>query len=193
MGDSIELSDAAWERMHRLRLQGPHTAPDDGASAELVKVGYADWKGAMLAATKPGRAAHEEWARIPAGTEAETAAKAAYERFLNLDMQLKKLVHDWQTTAKQSGPMTAEEWDLVDKLKTIDGKAGPFLRRLSEACERFSAYRPRLKNALHQIEEEGDRKYFCGLLVDSYHTAWWQLHEDLLIGIGVDRADDPNQ
>jgi hypothetical protein len=193
VGDSGDLSDAGWLRLHRLRLQGAHAAPEDDAAAELVKIGYAEWKGAHLAPTPAGRAAHEGWACLPAGSEAQAAARVAYEKFLGLDLQLKKLVHDWQTTAKQSGPLTADEWDLVDKLKGIDGKAGPFLRRLTEAVERFGEYRPRLKHALHQIEEEGDRKFVCGLLVDSYHTVWWQLHEDLLVSTGVSRAEDPNQ
>ena len=193
MSDVNTLSSDAWSRMHDLRLKGPHAAPDDAATAEVIAAGYALMKGTYLAPTPDGRAAHEAWARIPAGTEAEETAKTAYEKFLALDMQLKTLVHAWQTTAKQSGPMGPEEWDLIDKLKAIDGKAGPMLRRLSEAVDRFSSYRPRLSNAVHQLEEEGDRKYFCGLLVDSYHTAWWQLHEDLLVGVGIARADDPNQ
>jgi hypothetical protein len=31
------------------------------------------------------------------------------------------------------------------------------------------------------------------LTFDSYHTVWWQLHEDLLAALGIDRRDDPNQ
>lgn len=193
MGDGhLELSADGWARLHQLRLRGPHPAPDDDATAALVAAGLAAVKGAYLAATPEGRAAHADWARVPAGSDAETAARAAYERFLVVDDQLKHLIHDWQTTAGKSGPMSAEEWDLVDKLKDLDGKAGPFLRRLTAAVERFAVYRPRLTHALAQVEE-GDRPWFCGLTIDSYHTAWWQLHEDLLAALGIARADDPNQ
>jgi hypothetical protein len=187
-----ELSAGAWARLHELRLRGPHQAPDDEHSDALVDAGYAVRRGALLAPTPQGRAANAAWARLAPGSEAEAVARSTYERFLALDGQLKELIHAWQTEAKRDGPMGVEEWDFVDRLKAIDEKAGPLLRRLGGAVERFGPYRPRLTAAVEQLEE-GERQWFCGMRCDSYHVVWWQLHEDLLAALGIARADDPNQ
>jgi hypothetical protein len=187
----MTVSEEAWQRLHELRLKGMLEAIDGGAAAELVAVGWSLQRGTREVITPAGRAAHEEWARLPAGSEAETAAKDAYERFLALDLQVKEIVTTWQLEGGSGDTFSPEEWKLIDRLAQVHQKTG-FLRRLSELAPRFSTYRPRLTSALEQLEE-GNRPYFSGLMVDSYHTVWWQLHEDLLAALGIPRSEDPNQ
>ena len=187
----MTVSDEAWARLHQLRLKGMLEAAEGGAAAELVEAGWALQRGTREVITPAGRAANEEWARLPAGSEAETAAKEAYERFLALDLQVKEIVTTWQLEGGSGESFSAEEWKLVDRLSQVHQKTG-FLRRLSEVAPRFGNYRTRLSGALQQLED-GNRPFLSGLMVDSYHTVWWQLHEDLLAALGIARSDDPNQ
>jgi pyruvate,orthophosphate dikinase len=188
------LSDAAWMRLHEMRLRGVYTGPEDPVTAELVDAGYALVRGTDKVITPAGREVHAAWARLPEGSEEEEVARRAYDQFLTLDRSVKQLTAEWQLGAANARPegFNAEEWKLIDRLISVNEKAGGFLRRLGAAVPRFAGYRPRFSHALAQLEE-GNRTWFSGLTVDSYHTAWWHLHEDLLLAIGVSRADDPNQ
>jgi hypothetical protein len=37
---------------------------------------------------------------------------------------------------------------------------------------------------------EGETEWLTSPRVDSYHTVWMQLHEDLLLALGRDRASE---
>jgi hypothetical protein len=36
----------------------------------------------------------------------------------------------------------------------------------------------------------GDRDWFTKPTIDSYHTVWFELHEDLLATLGIDRISE---
>lgn len=61
--------------------------------------------------------------------------------------------------------------------------------RLSEVAERFDHYRNRFEVALCHIVE-GDYDWFTKLTIDSYHTVWFELHEDLLATLGRQRSQE---
>jgi hypothetical protein len=187
-----QLAPDTWALLHQLRLRGPHEVADGEHSTALVDAGLARRRGALLAPTPEGRAANAAWARLTPGSEEEAAARTAYERFLTLDRQLKSLVHSWQQVDRRSGCLDTAEWDHVDRLKSLDWRAGPVVRGLGLVVERFATYPGRLTAAVEQLED-GQRQWFCGMACDSYHMLWWQLHEDLLAGLGIPRSDDPNQ
>jgi hypothetical protein len=187
-------SQTGWELLHEVRLRGMIRTPDDSAGAELIASGHLIRRGAALVLTPQGRAVHAEWARLPAGSEQETAARQTYEQFLNVDKQVKQLTVDWQL-ASASAPTdgySPDQWKLIDRLAAVDEKAAPMVSALGRAVPRFGRYRPLFRHALRQLEE-GDRAWFSGVTCDSYHTVWWHLHEDLLLAVGVSRSDDPNQ
>jgi hypothetical protein len=54
---------------------------------------------------------------------------------------------------------------------------------------RLAAYRPRLDGALARIRA-GDRQWFTRPLIDSYHSVWFELHEELIGAAGLTRADE---
>jgi hypothetical protein len=130
--------------------------------------------------------------RLPQGSEEEAVARSAYEELLDLDESVQALSTEWQPTSGEGEGYTPEEWKLIDRLTTIDERAAPVLLRLGSAIPRFSTYRSRLRAALAHLEE-GERNWFRGPECDSYHTVWWQLHEDLLLALGIARSEDPNQ
>jgi len=82
------------------------------------------------------------------------------------------------------------DWSVIDRLRTVDERIAPVLSRLARIDDRFAGYRPRLRAALAHVDE-GDREWLTSPRIESYHTVWMQLHEDLLLAIGADRADEP--
>jgi hypothetical protein len=38
--------------------------------------------------------------------------------------------------------------------------------------------------------DDGDNAWFASPLIDSYHTVWMHVHQELLLTIGMSRADD---
>ena len=195
MSTTVDIQDeTTWLRLHEVRLRGRVDATHDPATDRLLGVGYLTTRGSSLTITPAGREAHAGWARLPEGSDEHHAAQAAYERFLELDRQVKKLTTEWQHSSANSRPdgYSADDWTLIDRLIGLNEKAGAVLLRLGRAVPRFAGYRARFRFAVQSLED-GDRKWFSGLTCDSYHTVWWQLHEDLLLALGVARSDDPNQ
>jgi hypothetical protein len=195
MSTTVDIRDeTTWLRLHEVRLRGRVDVTEDPATDRLLQGGYLATRGRSLTITPAGRQAHAAWARLADGSDEHSAAWAAYERFLELDKQVKRLTADWQQASATSRPdgYTAEDWTLIDRLLALDEKAGAVLLRLGRAVPRFAGYRPRFRAAVQRLED-GDRQWFSGLTCDSYHAVWWQLHEDLLLAIGVARGDDPNQ
>jgi hypothetical protein len=72
-------------------------------------------------------------------------------------------------------------------LAAVDERAGPVVRRLGSVVERFSGYRPRLRDARLRVED-GEHDWFLSPTCDSYHTVWMQLHEDLMLALDLDRS-----
>jgi hypothetical protein len=58
---------------------------------------------------------------------------------------------------------------------------------LGSQLARFSGYGPRLATAVDKVEK-GDTDWFTKPLIDSYHTVWFELHEDLLATLAIERA-----
>jgi hypothetical protein len=53
---------------------------------------------------------------------------------------------------------------------------------------RLEKYRARLREALEKVEA-GSTKWVSDASIDSYHTVWFQLHEDLLRIVGHQRIE----
>jgi len=130
-------------------------------------------------------------ARLEPGSDADRVASAVYERFLGVDRDLERIVSRWQIVARPDGPLTGAERDLVDHLRRLADRATPLLRRLSEGVPGFAAYTNRLQASVRRLDD-GEREYFC-VSPDSFHTVCSQLHEELLLCLGLDRRDEPNQ
>jgi hypothetical protein len=188
---SVEsLSPEALALMHELRLRGLLSVPDDAVSRELTDCGLARRVDLRLALTPEGRDAHARWARVPAGSEAEAALERGYRQFLDLNETLLRVCTDWQmrSAAVPNDHSDLEyDWAVVDRLVTFDDRAAPIVRRLGETLPRFEPYRSRLRSATRQVHD-GEHEWLLSPRCDSYHTVWMQLHEDLLLALGLDRV-----
>jgi hypothetical protein len=188
---SPALSEAALGLLHELRLRGFMPAKGGPAQGELTGAGLATERGTNLAMTPAGRDAHAALARLTPGSEEETQAKGVYERFLALNVEFLRICTDWQLkpgNEPNDHSDAAYDFKVLERLDRLDERVGPMIEGLGKVVPRFGGYRARLTDALDKISE--DRAWLASPRCDSYHTVWMQLHEDLLIAVGVNRADE---
>ena len=184
--------EATFRLLHEVRLRGVVEVDDDETVAILVGEGFVARSPRGIRITATGRERHTVWARLPANGEAEQTARRAYERFLPLNAELLRVCNDWQVLPGGVPNDHADpryDWAVVDRLRAIDERIAPVVSRLGRAIERFAPYRPRLRAALAHVDE-GRTEWLTSPRIDSYHTVWMQLHEDVLLAIGADRADE---
>jgi len=187
-----QLTDDAYTLLHELRLRGMVTAPDGREPDALCTAGLAVRKGTFLVLTSAGREAHAEWARLSGGSDEEAAARRAYDQFLPLNNEFLRVSTDWQVrpgNVPNDHRDSEYDWGVLDRLAGLDERTGPIVRRLGSEVERFAAYRSRLRDALRRVQD-GEHDWFLSPKCDSYHTVWMQLHEDLLLALGLARADE---
>jgi hypothetical protein len=81
---------------------------------------------------------------------------------------------------------------VVGDLAGIQRRADPVVDDLAGTLARYRAYGPRLRRAVEHVEA-GDGDWFTKPSLPSYHTVWFELHEDLLTTLGLDRsAESPS-
>ena len=115
-----------------------------------------------------------------------------YESFRVLDPELKEACTNFQVKQDQTlNDHTDPDYDaaVIARLGEINRRVQPILARLSESLDRFGHYGPRLDFALKQVMS-GDINWFTKPSLDSYHEVWFELHEDLLVTLGIDRATE---
>ena len=113
-----------------------------------------------------------------------------YRSFLVLDPELKQVCTDFQVRDDQLlNDHSDSEYDatVIARLAEINRRVQPIVAGLAEALDRFGHYGGRLDFALNQVSE-GDINWFTKPSLDSYHEVWFELHEDLLVTLGIDRA-----
>ena len=122
-------------------------------------------------------------------------AIAALDTFLALDRRMKETVTAWQmrdldglqTLNDHSDP--AYDARVLADLAALHGDAVRWLSPLVAALARFGTYAARLDRAA-RLAADGDQRYVASPRVDSYHSAWFELHEDLILLSGRSRAGE---
>jgi hypothetical protein len=69
----------------------------------------------------------------------------------------------------------------------LDAAAQPIVASLGAALARLSPYGPRLAQTCQRLAA-GETNMFTGVMCGSYHDVWMELHEDLILTQGIDRA-----
>ena len=65
----------------------------------------------------------------------------------------------------------------------------PICAALKDNLERFATYGDRFTYAL-KLVLDGEVDWFTKPMIESYHTVWFELHENLLSTLGIDRASE---
>ncbi|MGH2725823.1 MAG: transcriptional regulator, partial [Actinomycetota bacterium] len=77
-------------------------------------------------------------------------------------------------------------WEAIEELGEINTEAVDIVGAAAGVEPRFESYRARLTAALSRLRE-GDERFFTGVTVDSFHTVWFECHEDLIQTLGRER------
>jgi hypothetical protein len=149
----------------------------------------------MFMPTPAGRARLEEtYPAEFAAVRADECFAAAFERFEAINTRLLALLTRWQTVSRGGTTVPNDHSDLdydakvIDELGAIHERAEPVLAVFAKQGPRFAAYARRLDEAAEKALT-GDGDFVSGVRVDSYHTVWHELHEDLLRTLGRSRKE----
>ena len=122
--------------------------------------------------------------------------REAYPAFLALNEKFKELCGDWQLFPgdgdnRAPNDHSDAEYDkaVVERLVELDRNAQGVCVAFSDQLSRYAPYAPRLTTALEKVKA-GDQKQFTGVMCGSYHDVWMELHQDLLLTLGIDRAEE---
>jgi hypothetical protein len=118
----------------------------------------------------------------------------AYARFLGLNAELRAICTDWQVRGDQLNDHTDVDHDekVIGRLVALHRRARIVCRDLDAQLSRFGRYEGRLATARQNVLD-GDGGWFTQPLIDSYHTVWFELHEDLLATLGIDRSAETSR
>ena len=177
------------------RAQVEELLLDCEASGLIQRVGFADVRGWSL--TDAGR---NEGTRLLAAELEEAAARDAvvesHAAFVRLNSRFLETITRWQIRPLPWDAMAANNhedwrWDerVRDDLSGLARGLRPIDEQLSGALARFGGYADRLDAALVRVDE-GQRKWVDEPRIDSCHTVWFELHEDLIATLGLTRGDD---
>jgi hypothetical protein len=125
----------------------------------------------------------------------DNAFLTAFDRFETINTNLKSLITRWQTIdtrgARVANDHSDREYDMeiISDLGAINDEVASLLRTFESALQRFAYYRVNLNAALEKAEA-GAREWVSSAHVLSYHTLWFELHEDLLRILDKRRRED---
>lgn len=113
----------------------------------------------------------------------------AYDRFEVVNRELKQLITAWQTV-ELGGKRVANDHSDADYDSKVIGQLGdlherfePILNAIIAADRRYQVYADKLTEALEKAED-GDIDWVSDARIESYHTVWFEMHEDLLRVLG---------
>jgi len=205
------VSDSRLLCLHGLRLKGFAEAEavarivgidEEEAERLLKELGEEE-----LVLRREGRISG--WSLTPGGREtharlvvddldaagARATVDDAYQRFLAVNHELLAVCTAWQL--KDAGGQqqvndhsdAAYDRGVIDRLVALHDQVRPVTADLRDAMDRFSGYGTRLREAVEHVVG-GDTDWFTKPMIDSYHTVWFELHEDLLVTLGIERAKE---
>ena len=73
------------------------------------------------------------------------------------------------------------------RLVDLNEEAAPIVAQMGDVLARLAPYGPRLARTCRLVVA-GETKMFTGVMCGSYHDVWMELHEDLILTQGIDRA-----
>lgn len=120
-----------------------------------------------------------------AGLDA-AALNAAYARFLLLNQRFKRLVTDWQLSST-GGQTQAALAALAEAMDGLHAELEPLIEATAAHVPRLGRYAGRFEAAIARLRA-GDASMLASPLKDSYHTIWFEFHEELIALCGRDRA-----
>ena len=122
----------------------------------------------------------------------DTAAlAAAYADFRAVNAEFKALVTDWQLKAGQPNTHEDPDYDaaVLARLDNVHQRVTPIVAAAAAQLPRLRRYSAKLQAALANVRA-GETAWLSRPLIDSYHTVWFELHEELIVAAGLTRVSE---
>lgn len=189
------LTEPEFRALHALRVKGAATADDvhqfvggDGVERVLgpledggLVTSRAAGDMAYFALSPAGRERHRFAVARRLDDEARARLAAVYDdRFLAVNVRFKRLCAEWQRE---------ESFELIEEAVDVHEEIGCVLSVAASSDARFARYAERLDTMMEAFQE-GDAAALAAPVGESYHNVWFELHEDLLVTLGRDRANE---
>jgi hypothetical protein len=165
----------------------------DEATAEVARLRELGLlKGDVLVrATPEGKAHVAGLVAAERETVNREALAAAYEEFDAHNTQLKEIVSAWQLRDGSPNDHSDAEYDagVLARLGELHAGFLPLVERIVGISPRLAPYATRFSHALEQVNA-GDHTYVARPITDSYHTVWFEFHEELIGLLGLSREEE---
>ena len=197
--------------LHALRLRtladvdeiaGRYSLATDIVDDSLERAAAAGWvvhRDGRMSGWRLTSAGRTEGERLLAdeldGAGARSEVTSQYEAFLVLNPELLAVCTDWQVVVTPAGEHINTHDDpnhdaaVLDRLDALHDQVVPVTTALAGTLSRFIGYTDRL-TAAHERVRAGDHDWITRPVIDSYHTVWFELHEDLLATLGRERSQE---
>jgi DNA-binding transcriptional ArsR family regulator len=130
-----------------------------------------------------GREAYSSQCWESVSSDARAQLVAEYASFLQINTRAKTACCVWQTTSDEHRRV-----EVLMELDEIHERVDPVLARCGAVVPRFGRYGARLAEALKRAPT--DPRYVVSPSVDSFHTVWFECHEDFLVTLGRTRHEE---
>lgn len=199
-------SDPFFRTFHALRIKGFAKAETIAEVADLPISTVDEHLAALLAREwAMFREARQLWQLTPVGREEHRIAliedvsgadlgaelSGAYRSFLTLNERFKELCGAWQLRNGDPNDHSDSSYDagVVKQLVRLNKEVVPVVASMGEVLHRLAPYAPRLANTCARVSS-GETNMFTGVMCGSYHDVWMELHEDLILTQGINRAHE---
>ena len=161
----------------------------------LATEGLIKAMGEMYQLTDEGRERGESLMSQDRQRWSEEKANRALEGFLPLDSRMKVVVTAWQMREVDGEQVindhSDQEYDhaVLEDFYQLHDDARAWLDSLTGELARLGFYLARLDRAVAEVRG-GDHAHVASPRIDSYHNAWFELHEDLIQLAGRTREQE---
>ncbi len=147
--------------------------------------------GKFLKLTPEGR---ERLAELLAGERSTVDAASmseTYTEFRSVNSDFKSLIADWQLKDGEPNDHTDSTYDdaVLARLDSVHKVVMPIIADVAGQLPRLGAYGDKLVAALERVKA-GELPWLTRPIVDSYHTVWFELHEELIGAAGLTREQE---
>ncbi len=121
----------------------------------------------------------------------DSAAMAVvYDDFRSVNRDFKTLATDWQLKGGKPNSHDDSEYDaaVLARLEALHKRVVPIITAAAGQLPRLNAYLAKLRAALDKVKA-GEIAWLTRPLIDSYHTVWFELHEELILATGRTREE----
>lgn len=197
--EELELS-----MLQLLRLKGRVKADDLAGSLNqppdtcgellesMVEAGLCVRNGPSARLSPQGRERLAELLDAERGQVDQQRLEELYHEFDEHNTNFKSIITAWQM--REDGvPNDHSDADydagVLAELDTLHARFAGLLERIVDAAPRLAHYPPRFATAVERLRA-GEHHYVARPILDSYHTVWFELHEELIGLLGRSRAEE---